>query len=177
MYKRQSQRLPREADEAGEKGPRPLSDTRGMRAWMTVSSDAVVWVAVAAMAVIVLPRKVDRRAPRQVGLAFGLLAMFELTFSAQRLLVVTPLEQVGAARPLTDLLRGSRREGSGPVRVAASPRALTDLDAVMAGVEKTNINDSFQIQHAANLYERLYPFLDDAPRRACLLYTSPSPRD
>ena len=37
-----------------------------------------------------------------------------------------------------------------------------DLAAVRQGLEKTNVNDSFQIQHAANLYERLYPILEPA---------------
>jgi len=43
---------------------------------------------------------------------------------------------------------------------------LSDLDAAIAGIEKTNTNDSFQIQHAANLYERLYPYLDDVRKQA-----------
>src|SRR5262249_11216495 len=34
-------------------------------------------------------------------------------------------------------------------------------ESARRGVEKTNVNDSFQIQHAADLYEKLYPLLDD----------------
>src|SRR5262249_49083318 len=49
------------------------------------------------------------------------------------------------------------------LRVAAVPDLLPDLAAVLSGVEKTNVNDGFQIQHAADLYERLYPFLEGTP--------------
>jgi hypothetical protein len=42
---------------------------------------------------------------------------------------------------------------------------VPDLGAAEAGLEKTNINDGFQIQHAADLYERLYPVLEPSATR------------
>ena len=50
--------------------------------------------------------------------------------------------------------------GSGP----AIPSTATEL-TVAARIEKTNLNDYFQLQHAANLYEPLYPMFDPEGRR------------
>jgi hypothetical protein len=54
---------------------------------------------------------------------------------------------------------------SGPARVASVGMLLPDLAAAQAGLEKTNVNDSFQIAHAAAYYEALYPFLEPVRRR------------
>ena len=52
-----------------------------------------------------------------------------------------------------------------PKRVASVGMLLPDLAAAASGLEKSNVNDSFQIGHAAALYETLYPFLEPARRR------------
>ena len=149
-------------EEAG--GTESLWESRGVRAWCEVSGDLAVWGTVLGMLAIVSLARGDGRASRRAGLALGALALIELSVSAQRLLVVTPPGQLLANSELVAKLKESVSTTSGPVRVAASPRALSDLDAANAGIEKTNTNDSFQIQHAANLYERLYPYLDDVRR-------------
>lgn len=153
---------------AGEEtgGMESLWESRGVRAWSEVSGDVAVWAALLGMLVIVSVARGDGRAPRRAGLALGALALIELSVSAQRLLIVTPPGRLLAHRELVATLKESVRTASGPERVAASPQALSDLDAAIAGIEKTNTNDSFQIQHAANLYERLYPYLDDVRRPA-----------
>ena len=48
---------------------------------------------------------------------------------------------------------------SGPFRIRARDILYHDLRAGRNGFEKINVNDSFQIQHAADLYETLYPLL------------------
>jgi hypothetical protein len=138
-------------------------ESRGLRAWTTVSGDVVVWGALVAMLAVVTLARGEGLGPRNAGLALGVLALVELSVSAQRLLVVTPPSRLAVSRALAVRLKTSVEE-TDRARVAASPRALSDLDAAEAGIEKTNTNDSFQIQHAANLYEQIYPFLDDLPR-------------
>ena len=44
-----------------------------------------------------------------------------------------------------------------PPRIRARDTFFLDLQAVRYGIEKTNVNDLFQLQHAAALYETLYP--------------------
>ncbi len=44
-----------------------------------------------------------------------------------------------------------------PPRIKARDNFYGDLRAAAHGIEKTNVNDVFQIDHAARLYERLYP--------------------
>ncbi len=48
-----------------------------------------------------------------------------------------------------------------PVRFGSEARdtLYTDLRALANGFEKINVNDSFQLQHAADLYEPLYQLL------------------
>ena len=48
------------------------------------------------------------------------------------------------------------RSGTEPPRVRARDSFYLDLQAVRYGIEKTNINDVFQLRHAAALYEPLY---------------------
>jgi hypothetical protein len=42
-------------------------------------------------------------------------------------------------------------------RVKARDRVYGDLAAVVDGIEKTNVNDAFQLEHSSVLYETLYP--------------------
>jgi hypothetical protein len=44
-----------------------------------------------------------------------------------------------------------------PLRIRARDSFFLDLQAIRYGIDKTNINDVFQLQHAASLYETLYP--------------------
>ena len=53
---------------------------------------------------------------------------------------------------------------SGPVRIKARDSFYGDLPAICSGIEKTNINDIFQLDQAARLYETLYP-VASRPRR------------
>ena len=53
---------------------------------------------------------------------------------------------------------------SDPLRIKARDSFFGDLPAACRGIEKTNINDVFQLDHAARLYETLYP-VASRPRR------------
>ena len=101
------------------------------------------------------------RGPAVAGLALAAVALVELSAYAQSILVCAPAEaflKAGVDIPTGD-------EGPGRFRVASVGATYPDLPAVAAGVQKTNVNDGFQIRHAAETYERLYPILDPASHR------------
>ncbi len=68
---------------------------------------------------------------------------------------------IGSSAPTRSAPRWPRlgREGPTPARIRAHDILYDDLRAQANGFEKVNINDSFQIQHAADLYEPLYRLL------------------
>ncbi len=116
----------------------------------------------AMMVVLSMPGKHDRcRAARAYGL--GAIATCELVFYAQGLLVCSPADRFTRDDPVCREVRGLAPAESEPLRVAAVESLYDDLRAALAGVEKTNTNDGFQLQHAADVYERLYPYLDPFP--------------
>jgi hypothetical protein len=97
--------------------------------------------------------------------AYTLLALvgFELTLNGQALLIVSPPDRFVSRTRLANQLADLRDEEIGPVRVASVGVSLSDLDASLQGLEKTNVNDGFQLQLAADLYENLYSILDPLP--------------
>ena len=99
------------------------------------------------------------RFPRLAGGLIGLLALCELGWHGNSLLQVAPEEQFLAASPVSDALRRLETDAGtlGHVRIKTRDTFYGDLPAVWNGFEKTNVNDLFQIDHAAQLYEQLYP--------------------
>jgi hypothetical protein len=99
------------------------------------------------------------RSARLASALLGFLAMCELTWHGHSLLEVAPFARFGGNDPVGDALGrlGDRSPGSGPFRIKARDSFYGDLPAVRAGIEKTNVNDVFQLEHAARLYETLYP--------------------
>ena len=78
---------------------------------------------------------------------------------------VCPASRFRATDPIAGALPAGR------YRIRALDTYYGDLPASLAGLEKTNANDSFQLGHAADLYETLYPqfepprpFVPDTPR-------------
>jgi hypothetical protein len=65
-----------------------------------------------------------------------------------------------ASAPRLECAAAAARE-SGPVvpppRIKARDSFYGDLPAIVHGIEKTNVADAFQLDHAAVLYETLYP--------------------
>jgi hypothetical protein len=139
-------------------------DDRAWRALVTTAGYAPAWLAVAGTLLIVSLERRGRISRPLAGLLLGAVAVVEVTLSAQGLLVLSPAARFDGPGPLAARLRRDATTATGPARVASVPRLLPDLAAVSAGVEKTDVNDSFQIQHAADLYERLYPFLEERSR-------------
>ncbi len=100
-----------------------------------------------------------RRAPRLAGGLIGLLALGELGWHGNSLLQVAPAEQFVGADPVSAALARLEPESDGArhARIKARDNFYSDLSAVCHGFEKSNVNDVFQIDHAALLYELLYP--------------------
>jgi hypothetical protein len=99
------------------------------------------------------------RNPGWAGSLIGVLAFCELGWHGNRLLQVAPAEQFVGIDPtsaaLAKLELGADRTRH--ARIKARDNFYSDLSAVCSGFEKSNINDVFQIDHAARLYKLLYP--------------------
>jgi len=118
-----------------------------------------------------------REARRSVAIALGLLGLVELAIHGQGLIVTTPIRRILGPDPISEALQSSRPAGLEPSRIRAVDTLYDDLRAGQAGFSKTNVNDSFQIQHAADLYESLYDLFDDDDRpRTRMLAPTPERR-
>jgi hypothetical protein len=93
----------------------------------------------------------------------GGLALVELGLHGQALLRVAPAERFLGPDPISGVLRTAGAvpvdPAAGPARIRARDILYPDIHAVANGIEKVNINDGFQLQHAADLYQNLYPLL------------------
>ena len=89
----------------------------------------------------------------------GLLALCELAWQGFALIQVAPADLFFGPDPVSESLLLTSPcccLGNTP-RIRARDTFFLDLQAVRYGIEKTNVNDFFQLQHAAALYETLYP--------------------
>lgn len=135
---------------------------RAVDAVAAVAGEGYFWLSLFGMVGLAWGFTSTRRNRAFVGWGLGILALVELSLYAQSLLVCAPAGVFMSRSVLGGLSESDRVERSGPVRVVSAGLTFPDLSAAIEGWEKTNINDGFQIQHAADLYERLYPFLDVA---------------
>jgi hypothetical protein len=134
---------------------------RWLRAAWNLAHDPIALGALAAVpaALAWLGRHPSDR--RRVAAALGTLALAELLAYTLILIRVAPPERFLGRDARADAI--ARAEPGGPYRIRARDASFDDLRAVAWGIEKTNIDDSFQIQHAAELYEPLY-LVFDPPR-------------
>ncbi len=101
-------------------------------------------------------------APRRRAVAVGLvggLALVELGMHGHSLVRVAPAERFLGCDPISTVLRTVAPAESGPVRIRARDTLYPDIHAFANGIEKINVNDGFQLQHSADLYQTLYPLL------------------
>ncbi len=101
---------------------------------------------------------------RSLATLLGVLALSELAIHGASALKVTPPERFLGRDLISTALARSAQDLKGPFRIRARDTLYSDLRARIHGFEKININDSFQIQHAADLYENLYALLYVFPR-------------
>jgi hypothetical protein len=136
-------------------------DHRGSRAASRLLYSGRFWVALAGTAgVLALGRsgKGPRRR-RLVPTMLGALALIELGLHGHALVKVAPAERFMGPDPISEVLRTAAPAEFGPVRIRARDRLYPDIHAFANGVEKVNVHDGFQLQHAADLYQTLYPLL------------------
>jgi len=94
-----------------------------------------------------------------MGFTLAALAWIELAGYGQVILKVAPPSRFMGADPISRFLADEQALSSGPFRIRARDTLYSDLSATVRGIEKVNRYDSFQIQHAADLYEPLYMLL------------------
>jgi hypothetical protein len=96
-----------------------------------------------------------KRGRRTLAIGLGLLAILETSLYGFALIRVSPPERFLGPDPVGRAIFAN--QPSEPFRIRARDAFYGDARAAALGIEKTNINDSFQIGFAADLYERLYP--------------------
>lgn len=102
---------------------------------------------------------------RRIADLLGLLALGELGWYGFVLLQVAPASTFFRPDPISRNLlsdQASRQWGE-PPRIRARDSFYLDLQAVRYGIEKTNINDVFQLEHAEALYKPLYTIAATRP--------------
>ena len=106
----------------------------------------------------------DHDAPAEVAAALlGGLALVELGLHGHAVVRVTPAERFLGRDPISTVLRTVEPAVSGPVRIRARDTLYPDIHAFANGIEKINVNDGFQLQYPADLYQTLYPLLYRLP--------------
>jgi len=150
-----------------DRGPESVELSRTRRATTRVLHDGCFWFALGGMSSLIvlgcLPP--HRRNQRLASSLLGLLALFELGWTGSSLLRVAPAEPFLDTGSIGAALAGGNQRGSvgaspsleAPLRIKARDAFFGDLPAICLGIEKTNINDVFQLDHTAVLYESLYP--------------------
>src|SRR5262249_1070197 len=126
---------------------------RGALAASNVLRSARFWLAAGGMIMVLA---VGRRRPRYqaaCAVALGMGGLAELAAHGHALITVAPAERFLGPDPISAVLARERPEQPGPFRIRARDNLYTDLRAWSHGFEKINVYDSFQIQHAADLYE------------------------
>jgi hypothetical protein len=139
----------------------PPASGRTARAASRVLADARFWTAIGGLALLIAvgcgpigPR--GRR--RLVGL-IGVLALGELGWYGFSLIQVTPAGRIVGPDPVSAALvsLGSGGSPRPAMRIKARDSFYGDLPASLHGIEKTNVDDTFQLDRSAALYETLYP--------------------
>ncbi len=119
------------------------------RSWLAVDRivhEPRVIVVVAALVCVILSAR---------GGLMGILAVCELAWAGFAIMPVAPLEAFVSSHGVTETI-SARDRSDAPTRVKARDTAYGDLQALMDGVEKTNINDVFQLESPSRLYETTY---------------------
>ena len=149
--------------------PSPPASGRTARAATRVLGDPRFWTAIGGMAVLVAVgcRPVGRNRRRGIIGLTGLVALGELGWYGFVLMRVTPADSIVGPDPIAEAIKSLEEGETGghqgrpsrrpPPRIKARDSFYGDLTASVHGLEKTNINDAFQLDRAATLYETLYP--------------------
>ncbi len=94
---------------------------------------------------------------RAVAATLGGLALIELGLYGHASIATAPAARFLGPNAIDEALARARPPGLEPPRIRAVAGVYDDLRAGRIGLTKTDVNDLFQIGHAADLYETLYP--------------------
>jgi hypothetical protein len=134
---------------------------RACQAADRILHDFPFWITVAALGSVVVAGCLSESRAGRTWTAdlVGLLALGELAWHGFALIQVAPAELFFHPDPVSEslILTNPHWRAGDPLRIRARDNFFLDLQAVRYGIEKTNINDVFQLQQAASLYETLYP--------------------
>ena len=122
-----------------------------------IVNEPVFWFSLVSLGLVVSIKPRFPRVFRNQGWILGTLAILELVAHSHEILKISPPERFDGDSAIVASLDSDARDS---FRLAASESVLSDLTAARLGWEKTSVNDSFQVQNAALLYESLYEFLD-----------------
>lgn len=125
-----------------------------------LSAEPTFWLALGGGSLLVAWGRARPRDRRVAAAALGLLGLVELGLDAHALIAIAPAGRFLGPDPIGRALLEHRPDGAGPPRIRAVDALYDDLRAGRLGIAKTNVNDTFQIQHAADLYEPLYLLFD-----------------
>ena len=137
-----------------------------LQAFRAVAESPAFWLGLVGMLAVLTGAGRFKRGQAVAAWGLGSVAVLELAFSAQALLVCTPVKTFLGDDPIGRAVRISEGPLDGPVRLASFGTLYPDARAAALGLEKINVNDGFQIQHAADVYQSLYPLLDPARPRS-----------
>ncbi len=147
----------------------PPPSQRTALASARVLQDGGFWFAMLSMGTLAVLgcQPLCDRDRQHLGGLFGLVALIELGWSGFALIPVTPAARFVGPDPISAKLTDDNPNVNGsskcsparypPARIKARDSYFGDLPAVVHGIEKTNVDDAFQLDHASVLYETLYP--------------------
>jgi hypothetical protein len=128
-----------------------------------LTRDPIFWTALAGsgLALGLARFRPDRR--RVAAGMLAVLAMAELSANGLIWGRVSPASRFLGPDPIGRAIADASKAVVGPFRIRAADTIYSDLRAFSRGFDKTDSHDSFQIQHAADLYSCLYPLFRDEP--------------
>lgn len=151
--------------------PSPRDWGRERRAVERVAGDPRVWVLIVVIGSLISLGSVQKTQNSRPWAAYGLglAALLELGLWGRSLIQVAPAERFLGSDPIARAIHQARPDDdqTAPPRLKTKDSFYSDLRAISNGFEKTNVNDSFQLRHAAALYQQLYP----VPLRDSRLHT------
>ncbi len=128
-----------------------------------LSREPTFWLALGGSTVLMIGAGVRPGWRRGIAPVLGVLGLVELGLHGHALLITAPADRFLGPDPIAQALAVEWLKGHEPGRIRAVDALYDDLRAGRAGLAKTNVNDSFQIQHAADLYEPLYRLFEPDP--------------
>jgi hypothetical protein len=133
---------------------------RASQAASNVLVDPIFWsVSLGLAAIAILPVfSCARFRPALMGRIMGIGALLELAAGGALAMRTAPAARFLGPDAITSTLCQLQEQspGAGPLRIKSRTQVYADLPAALAGFEQTDINDLFQLDHAAGLYETLY---------------------